>query len=1409
MNLLDQIFLRSLDVGLTCPIGLWTTLAVIAIIAIVATAVLGVVSAFTPPKPGRISFGAVGGADGPRYGSFGPLDNTISNDLCVPVLYGRVKLAGNVIWQTDPGEQVSRIIGLCEGEILSISDVRANDNVIDDINTPGSNYTAYLGTATQKADSRVSADLRPDLELHNLAYLALTLKAGDKIKGGNPTITSICRGTLVEVFRDGSWTTAKEYSRNPVACVRDFIINKRYGLGFPKENLADDVFGQSYNYCEELITGTGADQADRRDRLFLHFDGPDGSTTAVDSSTLNHTGITFNGNAQIKTDQFKNGGASLSLDGVGDYLTVPNGSDYRFVEESELTFEMYFRIRNGNKVQHLFNFYTFASNDNFYFYVNASNQLVCRIEKSGAVWFEVTGTTVLQTGEWYKVAFTKSGATGNVYLNDSLEATGSVSSSFPDLTNGTFFIGASNSGSGVVNFFDGWIDDFRVSAGVDRYAEGDDDSSTFQPRYRLDYVIDSKRPAQDVLNDMLATFGGFLVYAGSKIKLRIEKPENVTQYFGDGSTTAQNATFDPNNIVKDSMSWNFPSVDDRPNRVKIQWVDPTQNYVKVYTQVDDWIDQTERNIVIEKEIALLGITRASQASRMAKVYMTKFKYTSANVQFSARLESIHCEVGDVIAITHQASMWTRKLMRISDMQEAEDETIRFTCSEYNASIYDDRPGASVTVQQQPSGPNLYAPLSDVQNLTAREDNFKNKDGVFVVNILLSWDALPEDQLMRLDYYLIQYSEDGGVNFKDAGFASPQKTDFRVVLGNVETLTSFVLRVKTVSDRGAESVGTNVLLDVSGKVTPPANVEDFDVSFKDDHVEIDWSAIDDADLYGYEIRVGNENSVWETAAIITTESAGTHYNHFAITRGTKKYFIKAIDNSGNYSEVAAVDTILISNIVGSNVVATFDAWSRNPVRQGNHPLFGTLSGNKYTGPASCVRFNGVTHMIEVIAPTNQYFISNTNPATSQSFCWETFVYFDNAVSSQGNLLMGKRQSGALFTYFYIEKHSSNSTCRLVFETNNGGIFSTFFNFTPTQWNHLAFSREVDTILSKQTFRFFVNGEKIYELAGALVAFIPSLSVPFRVNNYGTGSSVVGPLRFPGRFQELRVSVGTPRYTNSFTLPTAPFEPDSNTSLLLHMSEGYGKILFDSSANKVNGYINVEPFDYTGGFLPNKADGLSKVPSSEYNQNYRRIALQTCTQNTFFDYQNQGLTFAQFQATSFRFGEEEFVTSEEYWDIEPIDLGGVVTANYILELLSSSTTNLGFVTAQIATSNDGITYSDFTQFAAGQYTARFVKFRFKLQSITARAIAKLISATLVVDAPDKEQNFLNQAIGSGGTVINLSGFFSVQNIIITTVGQSNLTPRIHDQSNLPDSFEVRLFDITGALQAGNVNINVKGY
>ena len=182
----------------------------------------------------------------------------------------------------------------------------------------------------------------------------------------------------------------------------------------------------------------------------------------------------------------------------------------------------------------------------------------------------------------------------------------------------------------------------------------------------------------------------------------------------------------------------------------------------------------------------------------------------------------------------------------------------------------------------------------------------------------------------------------------------------------------------------------------------------------------------------------------------------------------------------------------------------------------------------------------------------------------------------------------------------------------------------------------------------------------------------------------------------------------------------------------------------------------------------------------------------------------------QNSSFRWGREQFVTDEQSYETTVIDIGTLTTGAYIMDIQTFSSSNLGFVSVQISTSSDNVTFTAYKSFVAGKFSARYVKFKFLIQATDASTKVRLTSAILTIDVPDINQSFLNQQISSAGTTITLTGFTSVKSVVITTVAaSSSLVPVITDQSGLPNSFIVKVFDKNDVAQNASCNIWCSGY
>ena len=123
----------------------------------------------------------------------------------------------------------------------------------------------------------------------NSALLALKIKATDQLSGSAPNITTILRGHTVTVpnltiggttqiyencYWDdiastyklisddtvctdtGEWATDEQWTTNPIWCTRDFILNKRYGLGeyYSSSQFDDTIARTEAKHCWELVS---------------------------------------------------------------------------------------------------------------------------------------------------------------------------------------------------------------------------------------------------------------------------------------------------------------------------------------------------------------------------------------------------------------------------------------------------------------------------------------------------------------------------------------------------------------------------------------------------------------------------------------------------------------------------------------------------------------------------------------------------------------------------------------------------------------------------------------------------------------------------------------------------------------------------------------------------------------------------------------------------------------------------------------------------------------------------------------------------------------------------------------------------------------------------------------------------
>ncbi len=245
-------------------------------------------------------------------------------------------------------------------------------------------------------------------------------------------------------------------------------------VGFTTFDLAPGtVYALGSDTVIEATAGAAAAGAYYRAVTFMcAFDGADAATSATDDSIYGST-ITFAGNAQLDTAQFKFGTASLLLDGTGDYVTVPD-SDQWDMGADDFTAEGWFRwaVDPGTGTQSLISFYDDATNNRSWLLDLNNNQLrfAWSTDGTSGTYDSFQGSFNPVADQWYHIAVARSGTSCKTFVDGVQIGSASLPSDIFYSATAPLALG-SNSNSGGANYFNGWIDSVRITKGHARYTE--------------------------------------------------------------------------------------------------------------------------------------------------------------------------------------------------------------------------------------------------------------------------------------------------------------------------------------------------------------------------------------------------------------------------------------------------------------------------------------------------------------------------------------------------------------------------------------------------------------------------------------------------------------------------------------------------------------------------------------------------------------------------------------------------------------------------------------------------------------------------------------------------------------------------------------------------------------------------
>lgn len=443
----------------------------------------------------------------------------------------------------------------------------------------------------------------------------------------------------------------------------------------------------------------------------------------------------------------------------------------------------------------------------------------------------------------------------------------------------------------------------------------------FEPRFTCNLYLQTREQAYKVVQDMASIFRGMVYWSGGAITVTQDAPADPVYQFA------------PSNVVDGEFAYQGSAAKARHTVALVTWNDPEDFYRQKVEYVEDAAGIARYGIV-QSEVVALGCTSRGQAHRVGKWLLYSEQSESEIVTFRTGLEGAVMRPGDVIkvadpvrggmrlggriaaasastvtldqdlpadlpwrlsvilptgaveerlvgpisgraltvtipfsAVPQAGAIWVLsstiiepQLFRVVAVAERDPGVHEVTALAHNPSKFDAiekglalQPRSITVLSDMPPAPT---------GLSMQESLYRVKDQAQVL-VQVSWNEVQTAVAYRLSYRV------AGGNFVSLPLTSANYVEIRDAQ---EGAYEFSLRAIGITRK--ESVPATLSATVLGKTLPPSDVTGFLVQRRVSDLLISWDELQDADLSGYEVRVGTG---WDNGQLVA-KTAGTQMVH---------------------------------------------------------------------------------------------------------------------------------------------------------------------------------------------------------------------------------------------------------------------------------------------------------------------------------------------------------------------------------------------------------------------------------------------------------------------------------------------------------------------------------------------------
>lgn len=452
------------------------------------------------------------------------------------------------------------------------------------------------------------------------------------------------------------------------------------------------------------------------------------------------------------------------------------------------------------------------------------------------------------------------------------------------------------------------IDDTLVSAAANVCDESVTTATGTESRYTCNGVVDLGDTPRSIMESMLSSMAGQIVWSGGKYLLYA------------GAYTAPSVTLTADDLRGAVSVRPRHSRKDLFNAVRGTFVDPANYWqpTDFPTVSNSTYAVNDGGQVIWRDTVLPFTTSSATAQRIAKLMLERSRQ-GITVELQCKLTAFKVATLDTVMVTLSQLGWSAKEFKVLEWTFAQEGGVDLVLQEETASSYNWNSGLQTVVDPAPDtnlgNPFLVATPAALTITSGTSELLLQNDGTVVSRMKAVWPAPAE---VFTDKAEIQFKLSSGSDWQSISLSPSLGVAW---ISPVQDGVAYDVRLRFANVYNVRSPWVTTTHTVVGKSEPPATVESLLISDK----TLSWPAVSDVDLAGYRLRFQyGTNLEWGTASAmhegLVTSSP---YTMLTIPPGAITIMVRAVDTSGNESAASAYVIANLGDTPVANVLESYD------------------------------------------------------------------------------------------------------------------------------------------------------------------------------------------------------------------------------------------------------------------------------------------------------------------------------------------------------------------------------------------------------------------------------------------------------------------------------------------------------